>query len=223
MKSIKIDLHVHTYHSHDSNMKPEDLISRARSLGLDAIAVVDHKTVSGALETMEKAKGTGLLIIPGQEVMTNEGEIIALGVTNDIDNYNDLVNTCKQIKKHNGFVIVPHPFDRFRSGIGDSINNILNYVDAVEAFNSRNLFDRFNQKAAEIAKRNKIPIVAGSDAHFPKELGNAYIILDCEPTQESIFKAIRTNKIGLVTNKTGLKRYPKTLAIKIKKKLLDQK
>ena len=216
---MKIDMHVHTHYSHDSNMKPEELISAARARALDAVCVVDHRTTEGALECVERAKGTDLLVIPGQEVRTLEGEIIALGITKDIENDMSLLETCESIKKQSGFIIVPHPFDKFRSGIGNSINNILNYVDAIEVFNSRILFGKFNQKAAEIARKNNIPAVAGSDAHFPNEIGNAYMILECEKSEQAIFRAIREGRARLVTNKTGLRRYPKTLALKIKKKI----
>lgn len=222
---MKIDTHVHTYYSIDSSMKPEDLITTAQARGLDAVVVLDHGTIKGALETRDMADGSGLLIIPGEEIDTRSGEIIALGIDTDIEQGMGLVETCKEVKKQGGFIIVPHPYDRFRSGVGDNMLKVLPHIDAVEAFNSRTLSDSFNRKGMELAQRHGIPVVAGSDAHFPNEIGNAYTVLDCDKTAtiEEVLSAIRKNKARLVTKKTGLKRYPRTLALKLSRGLRNQK
>jgi predicted metal-dependent phosphoesterase TrpH len=72
---MKIDTHIHTHYSFDSSMKPEDLITVARERGLDAVIVLDHGTIKGAIETRDRAQGTGLLVIPGEEIKTKSGEI----------------------------------------------------------------------------------------------------------------------------------------------------
>ena len=220
---MKIDMHVHTHYSGDSNMSPEELIAAARARGLDGLAVTDHGTVKGAIETEKIARDSGLLIIPGQEIKTQSGEIIVLGIREDIESHLSLEETCKWISRQGGFLIIPHPFDRFRSGIGDRIKRIEGQIDAIEAFNSRILFNSFNKKAEEFAVDSGIPVVAGSDAHFPEEVGNAYTVLDCKPREEDVLRAIRDKGTKLVTNKTGLKRYPKTLVLKIRRALLDQR
>ena len=90
---MKIDTHTHTYYSVDSSMKPEQLIAAARARGLDAVVVLDHGTVKGGIETQQKAEQMGydILIIPGQEIDTKSGEIIALGITKDIEKDMSLV------------------------------------------------------------------------------------------------------------------------------------
>jgi predicted metal-dependent phosphoesterase TrpH len=108
--------------------------------------------------------------------------------------------------------------------VADDMLKVLPHIDAIEAFNSRTLSDSFNKKGAEFAQEHSIPVVAGSDAHFSSEIGNAYIVLECEgKTVEDVLSAIKRNRSELVTKKASLKRYPKTLALKISRSLRSQK
>jgi hypothetical protein len=62
----RADLHAHTLCS-DGELSPSDLIARARSRGLAAIAITDHDTVAG-LEEGRSACGEDLVFVPGIEV-----------------------------------------------------------------------------------------------------------------------------------------------------------
>ncbi len=76
-----IDLHVHTTHS-DGHSSPQDVVRRAASLGLRAIAVTDHDTVSALQETAELAVESGIELVPGVEVSAyteENGEAHILG------------------------------------------------------------------------------------------------------------------------------------------------
>jgi len=214
---MKIDMHTHTCHSSDSDMQIGDLIDAAKKRGLDGVVVVDHGTLDGAKEALQKAEGTGLVVIRGEEIKTRSGEILALGISRTIEEKQSLLETCEQVKRQGGFIVVPHPFDVFRSGLGAGIERVAGFIDAVEVFNSRTLFDRFNRKAADFAFSHGLPAVAGSDAHFPSEVGNAYIQLECVNQESGIFEAIRTGRIKIFTKKSGFRRYPKTLSLKIRR------
>ncbi|MBI4707018.1 MAG: PHP domain-containing protein [Candidatus Omnitrophica bacterium] len=61
------DLHLHTIFS-DGTYTPEQLVSKAKSKGLSAIAAVDHDTVSGIQPCIEAGKGCGIEVIPGIEL-----------------------------------------------------------------------------------------------------------------------------------------------------------
>src|SRR4030065_33390 len=74
---IRADLHVHTTYSKDSLITPKDLVYYAKKRGLDAVAVTDHNQLEGAYKI---AKETDFLIIPGMEVSSNDGHIVALNV-----------------------------------------------------------------------------------------------------------------------------------------------
>jgi predicted metal-dependent phosphoesterase TrpH len=74
---ISADLHVHTTFSKDSLITPKDLIFYAKKRGLNAVAVTDHDYLDGAYKI---AKETDFLVIPGMEVSSGDGHIVALNV-----------------------------------------------------------------------------------------------------------------------------------------------
>jgi predicted metal-dependent phosphoesterase TrpH len=203
-KPLKVDLHVHTEHSEDSRATPMSVVDKAIELGFDAIAVTDHNTVSGSLEAERLAKGTNLLVIPGQEVLTKEGEVVVLGLREGIPRGMPALDTMRQAREKGGFVIVPHPFDLMRRGIGKRLGPLLKYVDAIEVFNSRTIFGTFNSKALSFAERNGLPMTAGSDSHSPGEMGKTYMLVRSAVNQESLFEAVRSGNSELVTYGQGL-------------------
>ena len=202
---LKADFHIHTHYSMDSSLPPEALIERAREEKLDIIGVADHGTCKGALDTKKLAEGNPLVLI-GQEIITDKGDMLVFGVEKDMEEFNPLEETCKKAKELGGFVIVPHPFDKFRHGIGNSIEDIIDYVDAIEVFNSMCTLGSFNEKARDVAIKHNKPMVAGSDAHFRKEVGKGVTMLECEKTEKSVFNAIRNRKTEILGKRISLKR-----------------
>jgi len=165
------DFHVHTRYSRDSSAEPEEILARAKQLGLKRIAITDHDTVRGGLEA-EKLAPDSVEVIPGVEVSTDRGDLIGLDVREEIKS-SELIEVCEEIKDRGGEVYAPHPFDKLRSSaLGDSIYMIVDYLDYVEGFNGRCVLSRFNERAIEFGEDNGIPILAGSDAHFVFEVGN---------------------------------------------------
>lgn len=77
-----IDLHVHTPASAD--VKPEnfgsaaDIVRAALDAGLDAIAVTDHNTAAWCDQISAAADGSGLVVLPGVEISTTEGHLLAV-------------------------------------------------------------------------------------------------------------------------------------------------
>lgn len=65
-----IDLHSHTDHS-DGTSSPAELVEMARAVGLSALAITDHDTVSGYDEAAPSARG--LELIPGIEITCKHG------------------------------------------------------------------------------------------------------------------------------------------------------
>jgi predicted metal-dependent phosphoesterase TrpH len=191
---LKVDLHIHTNHSRDSRASPESMVKHALEMGFDAIAVTDHRTVSGALEAERLARGTGLLVIPGQETVTLEGELIVLCLRETLPNGRPLLETIRQAREAGGFIIVPHPFDPMRRGVGNAIKPCLEHIDAIEVFNARTIFRRFNEKALSFAREHNLPSVIGSDSHFPEEMGGTYMLVRAQKEARAILDAIRSGK-----------------------------
>jgi predicted metal-dependent phosphoesterase TrpH len=68
---------------------------------------------------------------------------------------------------------IPHPFDLLRSASLRPTKEMLRGIDLVEVFNSRCVFQRFNDDALRFARENTLGFSAGSDAHTLDEVGNA--------------------------------------------------
>lgn len=78
-----IDLHTHTCYS-DGTYSPAELIDEAERMGLAAIALCDHNTVSGLDEFLAASQGRNVEAIPGIEFSTDyltpEGRTLELHV-----------------------------------------------------------------------------------------------------------------------------------------------
>jgi predicted metal-dependent phosphoesterase TrpH len=195
---LKVDLHTHTTFSKDGGQSPESLVETALAHGFDAIAVTDHNTVEGSLSAERCARGR-IIVFPGQEVVTEKGEIVILNLRETLPVGRGLEDTVRLAKEKGGFVIVPHPFDLMRRGIGNNLGSILGQVDAIEAFNSRTIWTRFNRRALEYAESKGKPMVAGSDAHFPEEIGKTYMLISSRKNPRDILTAILAGRAELVT------------------------
>jgi len=213
MEKLKLDFHIHSYYSPDGNMKPRDILETAMSKGLDVISVTDHNSTKGGIETRDYAekKDMSIKVLVGQEVKTLSGEIIVLNLEEEIPRDMTLEETISYGEK--GFIITPHPFDKFRKGIGDDIDSIKDKINAIEVFNSRTLLSAHNKLAETYAKTNNIPGIAGSDSHFSEELGSSYFMVESKKTTNSIFKSIKEEKISIFGRQTGIKPHLKTSMI----------
>ena len=82
---MSIDLHVHTIAS-DGTDTPRDVVKLAKQLGLTAIAVTDHDTVSGVEEACRTGGVCGVEVVPGIEISAEFAgqEVHVLGYFIDI-------------------------------------------------------------------------------------------------------------------------------------------
>ena len=69
-----VHLHVHSHYSLlDGLGKIDDLLARAKELGMDSIALTDHGTMHGTVEFFQKAKEAGVKPIIGCEMYVAPG------------------------------------------------------------------------------------------------------------------------------------------------------
>ncbi|QSR84340.1 PHP domain-containing protein [Methylacidimicrobium sp. B4] len=195
---IRADLHCHSHFSSDGVSPPEELIRVARQKGLNAIALTDHNSCAGIdyLESqgLLRADGRpvdGFLVIPGQEISTREGHLLALGVRLPDLHGIAASDAASLIRNQGGFSIAPHPFDYFRAGIRSRTLDTLS-LDAIEVFNAAATLRRSNRQAFRYAKERGLPMVAASDAHEAEAVGTAYVILEAEEfSVAGVFAALR--------------------------------
>ena len=183
---VKFDLHIHSSYSSEGLMDTKTLIKVAIRRGLNGIAITDHNTIKGGLKAKEYETKNFKVII-GSEIMTNKGEVIGLCLSEEIRS-KDMIEVISEIKAQNGIVVIPHPFDKMRQSALHPTDEEVHLIDCIEGFNSRCIFQKYNEKAIEYANKYRLPIVAGSDAHFANEIGNAGIITESEDLQEAIMK-----------------------------------
>jgi predicted metal-dependent phosphoesterase TrpH len=171
---MKIDLHVHTEYSSDCRIKIGQLIAAVMKTHLDGIAITDHNGIDGALAVRKTAH---FVVIIGEEIETADGEIIGLFLIQKINPGLTLLDTIQSIKEQGGLVLVPHPFDHLRSSAikTETLVNLIEHIDIIEAFNARNVFQKDNDLAQQFALNNRKAVAAGSDAHTQSEIGNAYV------------------------------------------------
>jgi hypothetical protein len=77
--TVTIDPHVHSEGSYDAHEPVELLLEQASDIGLDGIVVTDHDTIAESLRAAELAPEYGLIGIPGVEVSTAAGHLLAIG------------------------------------------------------------------------------------------------------------------------------------------------
>lgn len=161
---MNFDFHIHSVYSHDSISKPESIIKYSKKKGLAGIAITDHNTILGA----KKAKSLSsedFLIIIGAEIETDMGEIIGLFLNEEIIS-NDFYEVKDAIKAQGGLIVLPHPF----KNEAINFNLLAKEVDLIESLNGR-IKPELNHKACILAKKYERPMIAGSDAHTPFEIG----------------------------------------------------
>ncbi|HSQ39184.1 MAG TPA: PHP domain-containing protein, partial [Anaerolineales bacterium] len=103
------DLHMHTIYSYDGTATVPDVLRRAHEVGLDVIAITDHDVIEGTLEAVKLAPHFGVDVIPGIEITTADGDLLALFVTELVPAGLPLVETVLRVRELGGVCIAPHP------------------------------------------------------------------------------------------------------------------
>jgi len=155
-------------------MSLEDIIARCLKVGINCLGIADHNKLAGALKMKEIAPFS---IIPGEEILTAEGEIIGFFLSQEIPSKLPVEETVARIKAQDGLVCIPHPYDMLRFSVfrDQVFDDIMPDVDIIEVFNARSLSPGSSTRAWELARKYGKLASAGSDAHTLSEIGNAYV------------------------------------------------
>jgi predicted metal-dependent phosphoesterase TrpH len=194
---IMADLHMHTSWSHDCSIDASELVDHAEAEGLGAIAVTDHNVFGGALEAADHARNRDLVVIPGEEVKTdNQGEVIGLFLEREIPRGLSFDDTVAAIREQGGLVYVPHPFDRMHA-IPDpkTLHRNLAQIDILEVYNARLLFESYNDEALRFARKYNLTMGAGSDAHVLQGVGTGAVRMRAFRDPEEFMISLRSAEV----------------------------
>ena len=204
---------MHTAYSYDGFTTIEQLSTACQRRGINGLAITDHDTLEAALLCK---KALPFQVIVGEEVTTASGHLIGLFLKSWIPPGLSVAETIDRIRDQGGLVYLPHPFDRVRSGhmSPGELQKLANRFDMVEVFNSRNLFDDANHRAAVFAASHSLLCTVGSDAHIPHEVGRSS--LEMKPFSGADEFRVNLKQARLTTRKTPL---GVRALIKVRKKL----
>lgn len=188
--AARIDLHVHSNRSADSRLTLEEIVGRLAYQGLRGFALTDHNSVEGHRELAELARqNRGYLLLPGVEVSTREGHLLAYGVQEAPPPHRPVAETAEWVRAHGGEPVLAHPF-RWSHGVGRRIAESV----PVRAIESRNghTSEIANLRAEDVAARRDLGSTGGSDAHSLADLGRAFTQFDpAVATTDDLLEALR--------------------------------
>lgn len=206
---VSVDTHVHTAASYDSTASVERVLASAAEVGLDAVAITDHDTAAGARRAMERARADGVVVVPGVEVSTADGHLLALGVADCPEAGRPLAETVAAVRDRGGAAVVPHPSQRTRHGVPRSA---VGDCDGIEVYNAMAMTGVQNRRARNFAAREGYPALGGSDAHTPEMVGRAVthvrVATETEPlTADAIVSAIRAGRTDSAGRRAPVRHY----------------
>lgn len=190
-------MHVHTEGSPDAHTRISDLPKIIRAKGLDGIAITEHNH-------FDPPTFDNVIILPGVEISSAEGHIIALGVHEIIPRKLSADETIQKIHDQGGIAIIPHPYDPVSECVKISILKVR--PDAVETMNADALsFGISNYLARRDARKFNLPQVGSSDSHIPESIGDCYTLIDSATRSvDDILSAIRKGKTHPVGHATSV-------------------
>jgi len=161
-----------------------EILESAERAGLDVIALTDHDDIRGAFALRELAaqRSSPVAVIPGVEVTTRSGHLLALWIEDEVPMFCSLADALLAIHAAGGLAIVPHPLSYLTFSIGEGALRQLaasgddaRMVDAIEL---RNPSYAGRVRASRAAWLNahvlRIAETGSSDAHHAALVGTCW-------------------------------------------------
>lgn len=211
-RGFLLDLHVHTAPASVCSSAPVDeLIKEAKRIGLDGLCLTDHNHVWDKAEVEALSKKHGLVVLRGNEITTDQGDMLVFGLERDIKGIIPLTQLREYVDQADGFMIAAHPFRGFLTfGVGKlgltvdqaKERELFKLVDGIEIRNGKVTEDE-NSFAEKVAAALNLPGPGGSDAHQVDEVG-AHAVLFEEPikTEQDLIAALRRGRFQVTSLKT---------------------
>jgi predicted metal-dependent phosphoesterase TrpH len=178
----KADLHVHTTWG-DGTASVRDILNRVQGeTDLNVVAITDHDDLRGGFEAQEVAGAYGVAVIPGMEITTLQGHLLALFLTKPVKMLRQLEWTVQAVHDQGGICIAPHPLSWLTRSLGEFAVRRVHVnehpeirFDGIEVINP-SLAGQVT--AARVNDLNQtllhLPETGSSDAHHLAGVGSAF-------------------------------------------------
>ena len=162
LKEFKADLHIHTCLSPcaELQMAPSAIVKTASEKRLNIIAITDHNSAENVIAATKAAESTGLTVLAGMEVTTNE-EVHILAIFDNIEDVLKLQDVVYEnllhIENNSPDLIIPPrpPLTKggwdFKGGTGGFNQVVVNEKNEVLSFNNRLLIAATQLTAYSVA------------------------------------------------------------------------
>lgn len=190
----KIDHHLHTTrYSPDSIITPDELVDRARAVGLDGVVITEHDAQwePGELADLN-ARTNGLVVLSGVEVSAREGHFLVYGLpnTDEVGPGITLAELLKVVRRREAAIVAAHPFrwDQDFAGIVAAHGPAFDAIELV----SNNVSLETRRKAEHLLQATPMGTSGSSDGHEVDAIGCYYSEFP-EPilTMEDFVRALR--------------------------------
>jgi predicted metal-dependent phosphoesterase TrpH len=176
----KADLHIHTHHG-DGLDSVERIFDHVEArTDLDVVSITEHDSLETALEARETwaRGGYGFDFVPGVEVTTLEGHVVALYVEEPLPSLRRVEETIDAVRRQGGVCFVPHPMSWLTRSIGPGTFKRVAAAglvfDAIELASANPTARFYLDKACRLNEETyRLPAVGASDAHFVQAIGSA--------------------------------------------------
>ncbi len=177
----KADLHIHTSQGDGLDTVRSIFEHVEAATDLDVIAITEHDSLEVALEAREAWARDSYRFdfVPGVEVTTLEGHVVALYVEEPIASLRRVEETIEAIRRQGGVCFVPHPMSWLTRSIGPGTFHRVAAAglsfDGIELGTASPTKRLYLEKATRLNKETyRLPSVGASDAHFKQAIGSGY-------------------------------------------------
>ncbi len=177
----KADLHIHTREG-DGLDAVQTILDHVEAQGdLDVIAITEHDNLDVALRARDAwaRRSHHFDFVPGVEITTLEGHLVALYVEKPIASLQRVEATIEAVHSQGGICFIPHPASWLTRSIGPgTLKRVCSdaglWFDGIETANAGPASRFYLDKARRLAAEHGIAGVGASDAHFVQAIGSAY-------------------------------------------------
>lgn len=177
----KADLHMHTSLGDGLASVLQIFEYVENNTDLDIIAITDHDDIRGAMQALELAEKRKwrFKVIPGNEITTRQGHLLALFVTCEFPMLKSLEASMEAVHKAGGLAIAPHPLSWLTTSIREKALLLQHTTrlpfHGIETFNPSYAGRVSHVRVKELnATVLNLPEFGGSDAHANSMIGRGF-------------------------------------------------